>query len=158
MQVPTTGLELRDIFAIVAFIVALGSFLHAQFIQKAKDQERLNNVDDAVRDITALQQEIKEIHKFLNETVRPTLPQIDLFWRTVQAEFPKMMLHDGETIRDRLLMKLSNNSIRMKELEDLEAIIDNEYEHLTVKSSTEGLINRMTSMIVKKCKKDPRAD
>lgn len=75
-----------------------------------------------------------------------TKPKIDLFWEFVRENFPKMLLKHGEPMRDELLMKLANNTIKHLEGIDLKAMLENEYEHLDDKRSTEAMINVMTRL------------
>lgn len=135
------------IISITAVVFALLNFVYARFQVQSGLNNRLSKLESsyehALNSIAQLKTDTEGLVDFTN-VLRPQIPKIDLFWDFVRAEFPKMMLHHNDTGRDELLMKLSSNTISRSEALNLKAILENEFEHMTDRTSTDALINRWT--------------
>lgn len=137
-------MELREAFPLIAIAVTIAGFLYHISVSNRQTNNKFIEMQGLV---TRLVEDVADAEEFMN-TVRVQLPMIKLFETWVSTQLPKMLLHDGETERDILLMKLSARNITLVEAVHLKAILDNEFEHAPEKNSVEVLINRLTLLSI----------
>jgi len=175
---------LTIVIAALAFILNVGTFIYNRFVEARKQAGEFADLEakvdalhkdfelfvtQTIPDIKAERnRQINELHseyvrRFTSiEGVVSRVPgmetKVELFWEFVRSEFPKLLVHHGEPMRDELLMKLQNNTIRHREGIDLKAMLENEYEHLEDKKSTEALYNIMTRLVLEATLKEGRPE
>lgn len=138
-------MEAKELAPWISITLAVLVLFYNIFIQSRAQNDRFAKVESKVE---TLVHDYDDLKKFIDE-LRSAMPKIDLFWQFVREQFPKMLLHPDEPERDVLLIKLTKNTLNSDEEVELEAILENEFEHMHDKKTGEALVNRLTLMSLK---------